>query len=188
MQSLTAFFGINNMTTPQTYIAFTPRGAGLLCAVTYIEIDNHVFGWWIGYHDAAFPSAFFKLENFFSLEDPAFYATEGLDIYEGWKFNYSLSEPKLEMAISIEEDLCHQLNQLQNAFIAEWLFFDTDEDIEETKAYHQNELPVQNVNIKYKKLNKLNQKDVIWTYASNDLSLNIIEYMVPRWPLDYGKP
>ncbi|TCV89575.1 hypothetical protein [Sulfurirhabdus autotrophica] len=176
------------MTTPQTYIAFTPRGAGLLCAVTYIEMDNHVFGWWIGYHDAAFPSAFFKLANFFSLENPAFFVTDGLDIYGGWKFNYSLSAPKLAMPIPVEDEICHQLNQQQNAFITEWLFFNTDADIEEIKAYHQNELPVQNVNIKYKKLNKLDQSNVIWTYASNNLSQNVIEYMASRWPLDYGKP
>jgi len=176
------------MSTPQTYIAFTPRGAGLLCAVTYIELDNHVYGWFIGYHDAAFPSAFFKLENFFSLEGTTFFATDGLDIYGGWKFNYSSSTPQLDMAIPIDEELCHKLNQLQDAFLAEWLFFNTEDDIAEINVYHQNELPVQNVNIKFKKINKMNQSDVIWTYISNKLSMDVIEYMLPRWPLDYGKP
>lgn len=159
-----------------------------MCTVVYIEVEKDVCGWWIGYHDAHFPSAFFKLENFYSTENPTFLATEGTDIYGGWKLNFSSSQPKIDKPVMVEENLCHKLDQLQDAYAAEWMFFSTDPNNEaEMAAYHQNELPVQDANIKFKKLNKLNKDDVIWTYASNDLDMRVIEYMMPRWPLDYGK-
>lgn len=78
------------MNTPQTFFAFTPRGAGLLCAVVYIEAEKDVYGWWIGHSEGDYPSAFFKLENFFSAQMTSFFATEGTDLYDGWKFGKSV--------------------------------------------------------------------------------------------------
>ena len=56
-------------TQPEAYIAYAPRGPGLECAVTYFVHGDDVYGWWIGFKDYNYPSAFFKLENFFADAD-----------------------------------------------------------------------------------------------------------------------
>ena len=176
------------MTNPQTYIAYTPRGAGLLCAVVYLVVDRDVYGWWTGYKDAAFASAFFKLEDFYSTEDTVFYATEGSDIYGGWRYDYAATGPELGKGIAVEEEACHILEQLQDQFFSEWLFAPIEPGVaEELAAYLQMELPTQQINIKHRMLNKLDKHDVIWTYLSKDLDMQVINYMMVRWPLEYGR-
>lgn len=176
------------MTTPQIFVAFAPRGAGLLCAVIYVVRERDVYGWWIGYKDAAFPSAFFKLENFFSAGPTAFFATEGSDLYGGWKFDYSSDPPRLGKPIPVDEDIAHELDRMQDEFVAEWLFLRGDEGAEdEVAAYRQQELPLQDVSIKARKLHKFNTDDVVWRYYSKDLRGEIIEYLASKWPLDYGR-
>lgn len=177
------------MNTPQTFFAYTPRGAGLLCAVVCIEAGKDVYGWWIGYSDGDYPSAFFKLENFFSTRMTSFFATEGADLYGGWKFDYSAGKPeRIDPPLPVEEDMCHELERLQGEFGAEWLFFDGDEGIEgEVETYRNQDLPVLAVNIKSRKLNKLDKSDVVWTYGSKDFDRDILDYLMARWPLEYGK-
>lgn len=176
------------MTNPQIYIAYTPRGAGLLCAVVYLVVGKDVYGWWTGFKDAAFVSAFFKLEDFYSTEQTVFYATEGSDIYGGWRYDYAVSELKLGKGIAVEEEACHVLEQLQDQFFSEWLFTPIEPGVaEELAAYRQMELAAQDINIKHRMLNRLDQHDVIWTYLSKDLDMQVIDYMMERWPLEYGR-
>jgi hypothetical protein len=174
------------MTTPVGYLAYTPRGAGLLAAVVYVAAEKDVYGWWTGASNSDFPSAFFLLEDFFRVSGTTFYATRGMDLYGGWAFNYSSSQPELDKPEPVADDLSHELEQLQDAFWAEWLFVSDDKGIEdEVAAYARSELPLQQVNIKIARLNKLDKEDVIWTYASPGIDLEIIDYMRQRWPLDY---
>jgi hypothetical protein len=177
------------MKTPQTFFAFTPRGVGLLCAVAYIEVDKDVYGWWVGYRDGSYPPAFFKLENFFSTQMTSFLATEGSDLYGGWKFDYSTGKPKrIDPPLPVEKDMSHELERLQDEFNAEWLFFDGDEGREgEVEAYHHQDLPVLAVNIRSRKLNKLDKSDVVWLYRSKDFDRDILDYLIARWPLEYGQ-
>lgn len=177
------------MAIPQTYFAYTPRGAGLMCAVVYVEAGRDVYGWWIGHQDGQFHSAFFKLENFFSTLTSSFFATGGSDLYAGWKFDYSIGKPKrIDPPLLVDEAMCHELERVQDEFAAEWLFFEDIEGIEgEVEAYHNHKLPVLGVNIKFHKLNKLNKDDVVWTYWSKDFDREILDYLTARWPLEYGK-
>jgi hypothetical protein len=177
------------MAVPQTYFAYAPRGAGLMCAVVYIEAGKDVYGWWIGHQDGSFPSAFFKLGNFFSTVATSFIATEGSDLYGGWNIDYSTGRLKLiDPPFPVEEDMSHELERLQDEFAAEWLFFEDAEGIkEEVDAYHSQDLPVLGVNIKSRKLNKLDKNDVVWTHWSKDFDREILDYLTARWPLEYGK-
>jgi len=82
--------------------------------------------------------------------------------------------------------MAHELERMQDAFWAEWLFFSDDKGADaEVAAYASSELPLLAVNIKNNKLNKLDMADVIWTYASPGIDMDIIDYMRARWPLDY---
>ena len=177
------------MNTPQTFFAYTPRGAGLLCAVICIEAGRDVYGWWVGHSEGAYPPAFFKLENFFSAQMTSFFMTEGSDLYGGWTIDYSTGKPKrIDPPLPVEEEMCHLLERLQGEFSAEWLFFDGDEGIEdEVETYRHQDLPVLGVNIKSRKLNKLDKSDVVWTYRSKKFDQDILDYLMQKWPLEYGE-
>jgi hypothetical protein len=175
-------------TQPEAYIAYAPRGPGLECAVTYFVQGRDVYGWWIGFKDYTYPSAFFKLENFFADADTIFYASEGSDVYGGWRYQYSRSRPELDRPIPIDDDICHKLDQLQDAFANEWLWLKGDPDsAQESAAYAQDELAVEDVNVKHHRLGKLKKEAPVWTHESHGLNLDIVEYLSARWPLDYGK-
>ena len=75
------------MMQPKCFIAYAPRGGGLLCAMTYFAYGNDVAGWFVGLKDYAYPSAYFRIENFFSAADKHFYMTTGSDIYGGWRLD-----------------------------------------------------------------------------------------------------
>lgn len=175
-------------TQPQAYIAYAPRGPGLECAVTYFVQGKDVYGWWIVFKDYAYLSAYFKLENFFSRLDTIFYATEASDVYGGWRYQYSRTPAKLDKAIPIDDETCHQLDQLQDAFVNEWLWLKGDPDsAEESAAYARDELAVEDVNVKHGKLGKLKKDAPVWTYESHNLNLDILEYLSTHWPLEYGR-
>jgi len=174
------------MVNPMVYLAYTPRGAGLLAAVVYIVVGKDVYGWWTGASNSDFPAAYFRLEDFFSVSGTTFHASRGMDLYAGWVFNYSSSTPELEKPVPVEQEMAHELERIQDAFWAEWLFFSDDRGADaEIAAYASSELPLQAVNIKNNKLNKLDKDDVIWTYASPGIDMDIIDYLRARWPLDY---
>lgn len=174
------------MHTPEVYIAYTPRGVGLLGAVFYLAEENDIYGWWSGARDNEFPTAFFLLENFYSPAKTAFYATRGTDVYGGWVSDYSDGrEVALGMPLPVTEVMCHALEEIQSEFAREWLFYPDDPAAQgDVAAYQHAKLPVQGVNVKSKKLHKLNKDDVVWTYNSHGLDLNVIDYIRQRWPLD----
>jgi hypothetical protein len=175
-------------TQPQSYIAYAPHGPGLECAVTYFVEGKDVYGWFIGFKDYAFPSAYFKLENFFSTSDTIFYATAGSDVYGGWHYIYSRPEPRLDRPVRVDDEVCHKLDQLQDSFANEWLWLHGDPDSEsEAAAYERDEIAVQDVNVRHRKLGRLKKEGPIWTWESHGLNLDIVEYLATRWPLDYGR-
>ncbi len=51
----------------ECFLAYAPRGGGLLCAVVYRARGDDVYGWWVG-RDAnlEYPPAFFMLENYYT--------------------------------------------------------------------------------------------------------------------------
>lgn len=176
------------MLTPRIFIAYTPRGAGLLGAAAWLEEERDVHGWFVGAIGYEARAAYFKLANFFSTEPTLFYATDADDLYAGWKFDYSSGKKgqALEPPIKVNDATCHQLAQLQEAFRNEWLFYaDDPASAHESERYRELSLPVQKVNVKAAKLNKLARHDVIWTYYSHAAERVVVDYLLQHWPLDY---
>ncbi|HTP94904.1 MAG TPA: hypothetical protein VMK05_03580 [Burkholderiales bacterium] len=174
------------MTTPQVYIAYTPRGVGLNCAVLYLERGDDVFGWWIGARNSDYLTAFFELENFFTTRETRFFATEGSDLYRGWRHVYSPPKAIIDRPSAPPDDVCHELDRAQDVFTREWLHFEGGPDsAAETRAYGELELAVQPVNIRARQLNKLDRSGVVWTYRSHGLEWKVIDHLGRHWPLDY---
>jgi hypothetical protein len=173
-------------TDPQTFIAFAPFGVGILCALFYITRGSDVYGWWIGARDTEYRSAFFELEGYFTTRPTRFYATEGMDLYRGWRFLYSSDPPLLDKLISVDDEVVHDLDRLQDLFLAEWLFFEEDAAVEEDRAeYERANFPLRHVNLRTKRLGKFNQHEPTWIYRSPGFDMEVLRYLQRYWPLDY---
>ena len=141
------------MTEHEAFLAYAPRGPGLLCAVVYLTAGDAVCGWWTGFSDYRYLPAYFKLDRFYSTQDISLFATEGSDLYGGWRYDYSRSHPAVEPPIQVEDALAHRLAQLQELFFDEWLFDRSAPHVDdELAAYAQNELAIQDVSIRHKRL------------------------------------
>jgi hypothetical protein len=176
------------MTAVNNYLAFAPRGAGLMCALFYLAVDEHVYGWYTGSEAVEFPANFFMLEDFYSTHATMFYRTHESDVYGDWFVNFPPIEQKLDRPVPVPERICHELERAQSIFAAEWLVYRGARGAaRQLAAYRERELPVQSVNIKLDKLNKLDPRDAVWTYASPGIDLNVIDFLCADWQLDYQR-
>lgn len=174
------------MSTPAVFLAYAPRGAGLLCAVVYRAFGDHVAGWWTGSAQAEARSAYFLAENFFGSAHRTLLASQGNDLYGGWRYDFSRNRTVLADPIPCEDGLCHELERIQFQFCREWLVFaDDPEAPAETEVYGNAELSTGPVLIRQAMLNKLSKGEAVWTYGSPTLDLNVIVFLAARWPLDY---
>ena len=151
----------------ESFIAYAPRGAGLLCAIVYAELGDNVVGWFSGSRGYQTVSAFFLLRDFYSVGETVFSATEGMDLRGGWKYDYSSDQPELERPVALDDELAGPLDAMQGKFAGEWLFYPDDPTAAiQIQAYQELGLPLQTVNVQAKKLNKLDQKAAVWRYYS----------------------
>lgn len=172
--------------TPETLLAYAPRGPGVMCAMFYFVDGDDVYGWWIGAQDGDYPPAYFMLEYFYADADTRFFASAGNDLYGGWTREYTEKPAALADAIAVDRDVCHRLEQAQAAFAQEWLYFADEPGTErERAAFEADGLPVMPVNIKHRKLHRLDVHAAVWTHISPNADLHVIEYLRERWPLDY---
>jgi hypothetical protein len=173
------------MAEPKTFIAYAPFGVGPICVLFYFERGDDVYGWWIGARDSEFHSAYFKLEDFFTTRPTRFYATDGADLYGGWRYEYSARERVLDKPIPIASDAVHELNRLQGVFAAEWLVFEDDANIAaEREAYDRMGLILGHVAIRSHRLGMLDKRQPVWIHRSHGCDMNIVEYLRTHWPLD----
>lgn len=175
-------------TDPRSFVAFAPYGVGVTCALFYFERGRDIYGWWIGARDSEYESAYFKLEDYFTRKVTQFYATQGADLYGGWRYVYSAKHPALDKPLPMD-DVAHELDRVQGIFAAEWLFFDHSTDAESDRvAYDRMGFPVRYVNIRVERLNRLQKDEPVWRYQSHDFDTAVLDCIVRHWPLDYGKP
>lgn len=173
------------MITSESYLAYAPRGAGLLSAVCYFALNENIYGWYTGAQSHAFPASFFLLEKFYSMHATAFYHSLENDVYGNWVLEFPPLQQRLDRPVPVAEELGHEMTRMQIAFSREWLFYcDDPAESHEIEAFRQTQLPVQFVNIKCKRLNKLTRGEPVWTYASPNLDVNVIDYLRDNWPLD----
>ena len=172
--------------TPQHLVGYAPYGVGVECALVYFERGPDVYGWWIGARDAEWHSTYFKLEEFFTTRQTRFLATEGMDLYGGWRRLYSAREPVLDTPEPVVDEAAHELDRVQGMFAAEWLFFEDDAKAgADRKAYEKYNMPLAHVNVRAPRLNKLDKHEAVWTYRSHGLDAAVLDYLQQYWPLDY---
>jgi hypothetical protein len=175
------------MAEPVIYLAYSPRGPGLMCALFYLNNGgNSVHGWFTGAQGNDFPARFFMLENFYSQLDTQFYASIQDDVYSGWVREYPRPVMELEKEGPLPMNYCHELEKIQSMFSHEWLFYESETGREnEIDVYRKMELAVKTVNVKTRKLNKFDTSDVVWTYTGPGVDLGVVQYLRKHWQLDY---
>jgi len=174
------------MVTSQVHLAYTPRGAGLACALMYVKAEPDILGWWIGRQASDFHTAYFRLADFYST-GTAVYASEGSDLYGGWKCDLTSGHPKpIDPPLPVASDVSHVLEQAQDAFCGEWLVLPGDKDLSgQHRAYADAELAWSDVNFQFSRLNKFTKHEAVWRYYSSGFEAAVGEYLMRRWPLDY---
>ena len=177
------------MVEPKVFIAYAPFGVGVMCALFYIERGNDVYGWWTGARSSDFHSAYFKLEEFFTTKPTRFYASDGMDLYGGWRYLYSARKTDLDKPVPVEDAVAHELTRLQGVFAREWLVYENDSDAAaELEAYGRMGLILGHVAIRSKRIGRLAERQPVWIHRSHGCDMNVVEYLQKHWPLDTRSP
>lgn len=176
------------MLEPYVHLAYAPRGAGVLCAAFWIVQGPHCYGWFTGARAYEHPARFFALEDYYSTRDTVCLLSVEDDARGEWLH----VSPRGEWPVSLQgsgpvpEPLRQELEHLQDAFIREWLFYrDDPAHAEEAAELSERELPTTGLNIRPKKLNKLQTGAPVWTYTSPGADLNVIGSLARHWMLEY---
>ena len=174
------------MIEPHVYLAYAPRGPGVMCAMLYFEVKRSVYGWYAGSRQGEFPGQFFVLEDYYSAQKVRLYLSLEDDVYSDWVHREVAVDVPIGSPAPVPEELTHELERAQGTFIQEWLFYADDPDAaEQARMYASRELSVEAVNIRADRLNKLDTGAAVWTYASPGCNLNMVRTLSKRWSLDY---
>jgi hypothetical protein len=176
------------MLEPHVHLAYAPRGAGVLCAAFWVASGSDCCGWFTGAQGYEHPASFFLLEDYYSSSATVCYRSLDDDVRGKW-----LKVPADDKSLAAELDepplaeaMCHDMEQMQDAFTREWLFYRHALDAEaEAAVLRARELPVMALNIRPKKLNKLQTGAPVWTFTSPGADLNVIAFLARYWTLDY---
>lgn len=172
---------------PKLYISFSPGKLGSIFALLYFESGVDIYGWHIEARSLYFSAAFFMIENFYANRAPRLYRSVQDDVYAPWSIDYPPT--KDEIRSPIPESAGHELERMQSRFVEEWLFFGSDVQIDvEREAYKALGLPVQEVNIKSRRLSRLDKVGSIWTHFSPGIDLNVVQLLRKYWRLSEKVP
>lgn len=172
---------------PKVYISCSPGKLGSIFALFYFESGVDLYGWHIEARSLYFSAAFFMVENFYANRSPRLYRSVQDDVYGPWSIDYPPT--KDEIRSPIPESVGHELERMQSRFVEEWLFFRNDVRIDaELDAYETLGLPVQEVNIKARRLHRLDKVSNSWTHASPAIDLNVVQLLRKYWRLSEKVP
>ena len=161
------------MHTPEIFIAYAPRGAGLRCAVAYLSAERDVFGWYTGPRpDAAIASRFFLLEHYYADRETRDESVDLADLHSAW---------------SLDEARRHELARMQEMFAREWLFYADDaRAAAELQAYTDAELAAGGpVGVRFERLGKCSRLQPNWTYYTPHFEHSVLRHLAKRWPLEF---
>ena len=161
------------MRTPQIFIAYAPRGAGLRCALAYLVAERDVYGWYTGPRlEGTLAGEFFALEDFYSKHAARYSAVQVSDLHSNW---------------ALEEARRHELAQMQEAFVREWLVYrDDPRAAVQLEAYAEAELAAGEVMLRFERLAKLSTLQPTWTFYTPRFERSVLRHLAKRWPLEYG--
>ena len=160
------------MQTPNIFIAYAPRGAGLRCALVYLGSTRDIYGWYTGPRaDGSIAAEFFLIEDFYTNRPARDSSVDMAALHSGW---------------ALDEARRHELAQMQEAFAHEWLVYRDDPRAPaELEAYAEAELAAGELNLRFERLAKLSTLQPNWTFYSPQFERAVLRHLGKRWPLEY---
>ncbi|RZI39919.1 hypothetical protein EGT07_26425 [Herbaspirillum sp. HC18] len=172
---------------PKVFISYSPGKPGSVFALFYCESGHDVFGWHIESRDPYFSAAFFLIEDFYADLAPHLYRSIEDDVYGPWTIDYPPG--KYAIRSPVADTLAHELERLQSNFVEEWLFFGSDAHIEpEVAAYRLQGLPMNEVNIKWHRLQRMHKDHGRWMHTTQGIDPNIVQLLRKYWRLNEKVP
>jgi hypothetical protein len=172
---------------PKYTISYAPDKLGSVFALFYFESHADIYGWHIEAKSHYFSAAFFMIENFYADHATRLYRSIQDDVYGPWTVDYPPT--KGEIRCPVPESVGHELERLQSRFVEEWLFFGDDPHIAaEQSAYRLLGLHVHEVNIRSRRLARLDKDGRIWTYSSAGVDPNVADLLRKYWRLSDKVP
>lgn len=160
------------MRNPEIFVAYAPRGAGLRCAIAYLEAGPDVYGWFTGpREDASIEASYFLLDDFHRSAPVRFEAVDQANLHTAW---------------ALEEERRHELAEMQDTFAREWLFYRHAPDAAfQFGVYHDAELAVGEIGLRFERLAKLSKLRPNWTYYTPRFERSVLRCLAGRWNLEY---
>jgi hypothetical protein len=165
---------------PKIHIHYSPVPPGFVSALFYIEFDDDVYGWYALAEGHYFSAAFFMLENFYAERSAVLYRSVADDVYGPWVIDSTQADN--EIRCPLPEPVRHELERIQSNFVEDWLFFENDPAAAlELAAYDSQRLSIHAVNIKSRKLNRLEKSRTSWEHGASGIDLNVIDFLQKHW-------
>ena len=161
------------MNTPNVFLAYAPRGAGLRCAVVYLASARDAYGWFTGPRlDLAVASRYFLLQDYYSKGPVRREEVDPAELHSGWL---------------LAEARRHELARLHEMFAREWLCYRTDAwAAADFAAYAGAELAAGNVSVRFARLAVFSKLQPNWTFYSRGFEHGVLRHLARRWPLEYA--
>ena len=166
------FAHVRAMKTPNLFIAYAPRGAGLRCALAYLGAERDVYGWYTGPRaDGELAADFFLIEDFYTNRPTRHSSADMGALHSRW---------------ALDEDRRHELARMQEAFAHEWLVYPgAARAPAELEAYAEAELAAGRLLLRSERLTRLSTLQPNWTYYSPHFERSVLRHLAKRWPLEY---
>lgn len=180
------------MIEPRAFLAAEPDGRGVRVAMFYFPSGSDVGGWFAGATGSGFAARFFWLDRFYDGDGTQVFISAADDVHGDW-LAVSLDHGRavaraIDPPLPVSEDAARELDRIQDFFAREWLFFAEDPEAgADVVAYRELGLPVHAVNIRAKRLGRLQPANGARIERTLDFDLQVIDYLQRRWPLDYRR-
>jgi hypothetical protein len=172
---------------PKHYISYTPEKLGRVFALLYFEHQKELYGWHIDARRSYFSAAFFAIESFYADRSTRLYRSILDDVYGPWIVDYPPS--KGEIRSPLPDAVSHELERVQSEFVEDWFFFGDGPNLEaERAAYCRLGLPLHEVNIRSRKLGRLEKRPDAWTAMTAGFDSNVVPLLRKYWRLSEKAP
>jgi hypothetical protein len=161
---------------PKVHIVFSPGSPSSVSTMFYVEAGADIFGWHAESIGNPFSATYFMIEDYYANSPTLLHRSLQDDLYGRWITDFPPAENPIRCPLP--EPVQHQLEQLQFGFVEDWLFFKIDpQAATEIEAYNKLQLPVQSLNIKSKKLKRLQKSGASLTHTTTGADLYIVDYL-----------
>lgn len=172
---------------PRSFISCSPEKSGAVFALFYLESHSDVLGWHLETRPPYFSAAFFMIENYYAEAQPHLYRSIEDDVYGAWTIDHPPIRNRIRCPLP--DAIAHELERQQSAFVEDWLFFSDDTRIgEELAQYEAHGLPVHEANLRWRRLQRLQENGDIRIHSSTGTDLNLVQFLRRYWRLNEKVP